>query len=133
MDPSLTPVYLVTGSRGYGALAAVRAWASALPTDAVLIAGGARGVDTAAADAFCAAHSQAQCEVARAEWARFGRNAGLRRNAAMVQRVVALQAAGHPVFVVAFWDGQSKGTRHTIDTARAAGLPVQILYPPTRT
>jgi hypothetical protein len=29
--------------------------------------------------------------------------------------------------VVAFWDGQSRGTKHTVDLATAKGIPVDII------
>lgn len=56
-----------------------------------------------------------------ADWSRHGRAAGFRRNEAMVR-------LGADV-VLAFWDGESRGTYHTITTARAAGLPVQVIRP----
>lgn len=46
-----------------------------------------------------------------ADWDQFGRSAGYRRNAEM-----AAIADG----LIAFWDGQSKGTRHMIEIMRQA-------------
>ena len=52
-----------------------------------------------------------------ADWDRYGRSAGIRRNVQMAENADAL---------VAFWDGASRGTRHMIKTAKDHGLPVRI-------
>jgi len=54
-----------------------------------------------------------------ADWRQFGKSAGLRRNAEMAAYADAL---------IAFWDGESKGTRNMIDLATQAGLNVKIFY-----
>jgi hypothetical protein len=43
------------------------------------------------------------------DWRRFGKRAGVLRNVAMLDK--------QPQYVVALWDGQSKGTLHTIEQA----------------
>lgn len=58
----------------------------------------------------------------RALWWKFGRSAGMRRN-------VQLAQAGD--MLVAFWDGQSPGTRHMIQCMHALGKPVVIISPTT--
>lgn len=52
-----------------------------------------------------------------AEWNRFGRSAGFRRNEDM---------AGIGDALIAIWDGKSCGTRHMIETARMKGLRVFV-------
>lgn len=52
-----------------------------------------------------------------AEWKKYGRYAGPKRNKEMALCSHAL---------IAFWDGKSKGTKNMIDEARAAGLPVRV-------
>ena len=52
-----------------------------------------------------------------ANWEKFGRSAGHRRNAEMAQYADGL---------VAFWDGLSPGTRSMIDLAKGRGLKVHI-------
>jgi hypothetical protein len=52
-----------------------------------------------------------------AEWSRFGRSAGYRRNEEM---------AGYADALIAFWDGQSRGTKHMMDLAVQHGLKVKI-------
>ena len=52
-----------------------------------------------------------------ANWDKYGKTAGIRRNEAMSKYGEAL---------IALWDGQSSGTGHMIQIALAAGLKVYI-------
>mgnify|MGYP001144912671 FL=1 len=52
-----------------------------------------------------------------ADWKRFGRAAGPKRNEQMANYADAL---------IAFWDGKSKGTKHMINLARSRNLNVFI-------
>jgi hypothetical protein len=54
-----------------------------------------------------------------ADWDRYGRSAGYKRNVQMAK------VATH---LVAFWDGQSRGTKHMIDIAVRLGLTVVVVY-----
>lgn len=56
-------------------------------------------------------------ELHPANWSKYGRAAGPKRNKEMALCSNAL---------LAFWDGESKGTKNMIDEARAAGLQVRI-------
>jgi hypothetical protein len=88
-----------------------------LPDDCLVITGGARGVDRlahAAAERF-----GLQTEVIRADWDRHGKRAGYLRNVEMLNR--------EPDRVIAFWDGKSKGTQHTITEARRRQIPVEVI------
>ena len=58
-------------------------------------------------------------ELHPADWDTHGKAAGFRRNVEMVNVSQVL---------VAFWDGKSRGTKHTIDNAIKQGLEVHI-YP----
>lgn len=53
-----------------------------------------------------------------AEWDVYGKSAGIRRNVEMAKAGDAL---------VAFWDGNSKGTKHMIETAREKKLLIRII------
>lgn len=53
-----------------------------------------------------------------ADWDKYGKSAGYRRNEQMAQNADAL---------VAFWDGQSRGTKHMIDLAYRHGLKVRVI------
>jgi hypothetical protein len=57
-----------------------------------------------------------------ADWNRYGRSAGFKRNQQMLTE-------GHPDLVLAFWDGHSRGTRHMIELAWKAGVKVEIVKP----
>ena len=52
-----------------------------------------------------------------ADWKQYGRAAGVRRNKEMAQNADAL---------IAFWNGESRGTKNMIEEARAAGLLVAV-------
>jgi hypothetical protein len=60
-----------------------------------------------------------------ADWNTWGKAAGFKRNVAMLEH---LDAAGKGL-VLAFWDGVSKGTQHTIREARKRGLDVHVCLP----
>jgi hypothetical protein len=62
-----------------------------------------------------------------ADWAKHKRAAGFIRNKIMVEYVKETKGA-----VVAIWDGQSRGTSHTIDLAKEAGLQLFIHTVPQR-
>lgn len=81
-----------------------------------IISGGARGAD-ALGEAY-ARERGFNCTVVPAEWNKYGRSAGYRRNQVMAAMADAL---------VAFWDGSSPGTRHMIGLARERGLPLRII------
>jgi hypothetical protein len=54
-----------------------------------------------------------------ANWRQYGKSAGLKRNTEM---------ASYADILIAFWDGESKGTKHMIELATQVGLSVQIFY-----
>lgn len=53
-----------------------------------------------------------------AEWGKFGRSAGPIRNKLMAKNATHL---------LAFWDGESRGTMHMIDYATKLGLTVKVI------
>lgn len=75
--------------------------------DLTLIEGGAKGVDALAKT--WAVSNGVPVETYKADWARYGRGAGHRRNAEMV-------AAAD--FVLILWDGSSTGTKNDIDLCK---------------
>jgi len=52
-----------------------------------------------------------------AEWVKYGKSAGYRRNVEMADYADAL---------IAVWDGESRGTKHMIDIAEEKGLEVFV-------
>ena len=86
----------------------------------VVVHGGARGVDTLAGD--WAVDNGYEVHVMPAQWDEFGRSAGYRRNAEMVA------IADAAVFL---WDGESRGTQHSIDLVRAKGIRYVLIEVPS--
>lgn len=83
----------------------------------VIVSGGAQGADTLAER--YAARCGFACKVWRANWKNNGRRAGFVRNAEII---------GDCDEVVAFWDDQSRGTRHSIELAVDSGKVVYIVH-----
>ena len=96
----------------------------------VLISGGAKGVDTIAEE-FIDSWKNANIniygqspdkfkitkKIFKPDWNKYGKSAGFIRNELIIKE------ADH---IIAFWDGQSKGTKHSIDLAIKAGKPIDI-------
>jgi len=88
---------------------------SGFPISRVL-SGMARGVDTLAIR-----YATEKClplDQFPAQWSKWGRSAGYRRNVQMAQNADAL---------IAIWDGRSPGTKHVIEVAKAHGLRVFVM------
>lgn len=84
--------------------------------DVVIVSGAARGAD--ALGELWAAEMGMDVMRFPADWGRFGRSAGMIRNADM-----CAVADG----CVAFWDGVSRGTKGMIDLCRRRGVPVRVV------
>lgn len=52
-----------------------------------------------------------------ADWRRYGKSAGLKRN---------IEMASYADTLIAFWDGKSKGTKHMMELATQAGFNVKV-------
>ncbi len=105
----------VVGSREYPRLDEVRQFVREQERTTVIISGGALGVDDAAVKE--ARRLGMPYEIYLAHWHKHGRSAGPIRNREIVERADE---------VVAFWDGKSRGTKNTIDTAKALGKPCRV-------
>lgn len=82
----------------------------------VVVCGKARGADTLGEQ--YAQERGYEVHYFPADWERYGKSAGYRRNAMMAENADAL---------VAFWDGESMGTRHMISIAKSHGLKVRVI------
>lgn len=82
-----------------------------------IVSGMARGADRLAVQ-FCRKHGVQLIEMP-ADWNKYGKSAGYRRNTDMAAISQGL---------IAFWDGNSRGTSHMISTAHNMGLIVQVEY-----
>jgi hypothetical protein len=83
-----------------------------------LLHGNANGADRLAD--LAAARLCMPVEAIEANWAKHRDSAGILRNIAMLNK--------KPRIVLAYWDGKSKGTRHTITEAIKRGIPTFVCY-----
>ncbi len=81
-----------------------------------IISGGANGADSLAEK--YAVEKKIPFTVFPARWEVYGRSAGIVRNKLIVE---------DSDFIVAFWNGSSPGTRHTINYAKEVGKKVYIV------
>ena len=82
----------------------------------VVIAGGARGIDTIA-EKWAKRHG-IKTDIYKPEWDKYGKSAGIKRNKIMVDNAD---------FVLAFWDNKSSGTLNSIDYAKKKGIPIIVV------
>lgn len=106
----------IVGSRSFSNLKKVRDYISQLPSDTVIVSGGAAGVDRQAVG-WAMVLGMETIEFLP-NWDKHGKSAGVIRNS----EIVAMADK-----VVAFWDGQSRGTLDSINKAKAAGKPVEVI------
>lgn len=105
---------MVSGSRSWSDRDAIRAALEGWPATTTLLHGNANGADRIAASV--AAELGYGIRPYEPD-----KRAGILRNLAMLDE--------RPDVVLAFWDGRSHGTRHTIREARRRGIPVQVFRP----
>ena len=82
-----------------------------------LVHGGAAGADRMAGE--YAEQCGAEVVVCYADWNKYGKQAGYLRNIQMLDM--------NPELVIAFWDGQSRGTLHTITEARKRNIETVVI------
>lgn len=83
-----------------------------------VVTGGAKGADSLGER--WAKDRNIPCRVFLPDWKVYGRKAGLLRNLDIIKNCDV---------VVAFWDGKSKGTQHSLKEAGKLGIPtVTVLY-----
>jgi hypothetical protein len=82
----------------------------------LIITGGAEGIDRIAEE--YADKMKISKLVLRPQYSRYKRGAPIKRNYTMVDICDS---------IIAFWDGSSRGTKHTIDYAEKTGTPIKII------
>lgn len=90
-------------------------------TDIVIVSGGAKGAD-ALAKRYAQDRGYEYIEFP-AEWEKYGKSAGYIRNDEMHRFIADKSNRG----VIAFWDGESKGTTHNFELTRKYGNPIRIV------
>lgn len=93
-----------------------------LNDDIQIISGAARGADSLGEE--YAVKNGYQVAVFPADWNRHGKRAGYLRNMQMAQYAIRDACKG---MLVAFWDGESRGTKHMIELATGYGLEVYVV------
>lgn len=81
-----------------------------------VISGGAKGVDSIAE--YQAKLSGIPFRLFAADWNRLGKSAGYQRNREMVDYCTE---------ALVFWNGESKGTKHSIDLLEKSGKPYTLI------
>jgi hypothetical protein len=81
-------------------------------SDITIVSGGTKGADSLGRD-FAQKYGAKYLEFLP-DWEKFGKSVGVIRNADIVK---------NSDFVLAFWDGQSRGTRHSLEFAQKTGNP----------
>ena len=115
---------LIVGSRGYTDYDAFKAKCDALladKTDIEIVSGGASGTD-AMAERY-ARELGYSLQIFPAEWSRYGKRTGYVRNREMHAYISTFPERG----VIAFWDGQSKGTAQSFALAKELDNPIRII------
>jgi hypothetical protein len=108
----------VNGSRGFQDYDLLEATLDELlkDTSPKFILGGAVGADSLAE--LYASRNSIPVTIIRPDWYRFGKRAGILRNIEMIDQVE---------WLIAFWDGQSRGTKQAIEYAKSKGKRVDIV------
>lgn len=84
----------------------------------IIVSGGAKGADKLG-ERWAFERGAGTVEIYHADWAKHGKAAGPIRNGEMAQAADVL---------IAFWDGESSGTKDMIAQAKKKGLKVRVVY-----
>lgn len=112
-------VIAIIGSRTFTDYALLKAEVDKVAADnpiSLIVSGGAIGADTLGAR-YAVEHCIDKL-VFKPDWNRFGKGAGFIRNKDIVDNAEV---------VIAFWNGVSKGTKHSIDYATKQGKKVIVI------
>lgn len=111
----------IVGGRDFTDYSLLYYWADVLfdrdLEEFIVISGGARGADNLGHK--YALEKDFKYIVSPAEWDKYGKSAGFLRNQTIVDNCD---------MVLAFWDGESRGTADTIAKAKRAKKPTFIVY-----
>ncbi|KKN03463.1 hypothetical protein LCGC14_1107490 [marine sediment metagenome] len=107
----------IVGGRDFNDYSLVRVWCDTFRHHLHIISGGAKGADSLAKK-YAMERFLPYTEFP-AEWDKYGKSAGFLRNQTIVNNCD---------MVLAFWDGQSRGTADTINKAKRAMKPTFIVY-----
>jgi len=106
----------VVGSRKFSNYNLLKDTLEQEPLISVIVSGGAKGADQLSER--YALEKQIPTQIFRPDWDQYGKQAGFIRNKKIVEACDKL---------IAFWDGNSKGTSHSIYLARQFGKKVKVI------
>ena len=86
-----------------------------------VVSGGAGGVDKLGE--LWAERNRVTCRRFLANWGKYGKSAGMRRNEEMARYAVEKRGG-----CIAIWDGKSVGTKNMIETAQRYGLVTAVWW-----
>lgn len=115
---------LVVGSRTFNNYELMRAKLDEILNgrkDVVIVSGGANGADSLA-EKYASERGYAMA-IFRAEWNKYGKSAGYKRNAKMHEYISRFEER----ICVAFWDGISRGTQHNFSLAERYGTRLEVV------
>lgn len=115
---------IIAGTRDFSDYEMLRSYAdfklSQIKEPIEIVSGHARGADTLGER--YSEEKGYKLKLFQADWEQYGKSAGVKRNMQMAEYANAL---------LAFWDGNSRGTKNMIELARKKGLKVGVkLYSP---
>lgn len=109
----------VVGSRGFNNYDLLKTKLDALHDKrpiSLIISGGAQGADSLAER--WAKENGIESKIFLPDWNQYGKSAGYKRNILIIEASDA---------VIAFWNGISKGTQHSINIAKEKPKPLAII------
>lgn len=112
MSTSSGIIVAVVGSRSFLDYDRLTKCLDKIPRITKIVSGGARGADSLGAQ--YAQDHNIPLKVHKPDWNKHGKSAGPRRN-----RLIIADAD----YIIAFWNGKSRGTAHTIRLAKESGTP----------
>ena len=107
--------YIIAGGRDFDNYKIVYQTISQFSDITEIVSGDARGADIQGV--IYASQNNLPIKHFPAQWDKYGKSAGYIRNAEMADYADAL---------IAFWDGQSKGTQHMIKTMKLKNKPYWV-------
>jgi len=105
----------IIGSRSFTNIDLMTEHLNKLHIDGI-ISGGAKGADTLAHN--FAIENHIPLTEFKPDWARYGRGAGIVRNKQIIDSAD---------YILAFWDGHSKGTQSSINYAKKNDKPIKVI------
>lgn len=116
-------MWLISGSRDFPDEKLARhVFKSQFKKGDIVVHGGARGVDTWAAEE--ALKKGAARVMYRADWDKHGKSAGIKRNRHMFDEWYAEEGPKRALIV---WDGISMGTKHMLGIVEHVGVPLTLI------